>query len=79
MQKNIQKISLTITGMRCGSCAGRIEKALLEVASVEEAHVDFTSAQATIKGSATGEALVGVIKALGYGADTAIRIQGSTY
>ena len=79
MHTNGQKISLAITGMRCASCAGRIEEALLEVAGVEEAHVDFTSAQATIKGSATGEALVGVIKALGYGADTAIRIQGSTY
>ncbi len=79
MQKNIQKISLTITGMRCGSCAGRIEEALLEVAGVEEVHVNFASAQATVKGSATDEALVGAIRALGYGTDAATRIQGSTY
>ncbi|MHC4197566.1 MAG: heavy-metal-associated domain-containing protein [Planctomycetota bacterium] len=71
IQKNSQETSLTITGMRCASCAGRIEEALLEVADVEEAHVDFASAQATVKGSATGESLVDAIRALGYGTDTA--------
>ncbi|MCP4365173.1 MAG: heavy-metal-associated domain-containing protein [Planctomycetes bacterium] len=67
MQKNSKEIRLTITGMRCASCVGRIEEALLEVAGVEEAHVDLTTAQATIKGSATGEALEDAIRALGYG------------
>ncbi len=79
MHTNGQKTSLTITGMRCASCAGRIEKALLEVAGVEEAHVDFASAQATVKGSVSGEALVNAIRALGYGTDTASWVRGSTY
>ncbi len=67
MTRNNQKISLSITRMRCASCAGSIEKALLKVAGVEEARVNFATGQATIRGSAARKALEAAVKALGYG------------
>ncbi|MCQ4574086.1 MAG: heavy-metal-associated domain-containing protein [Candidatus Brocadiales bacterium] len=63
---NDPKISLSITGMKCVSCAGKIEKALLEVPGVEEAQVNFATEQATVTGSATREALEAAIEVLGY-------------
>lgn len=64
-----QKMRLSITGMRCASCAGRIEKALLNVEGVEEAQVNFATGQATVRGSAAKNALEAAIKALGYGVE----------
>lgn len=64
---NSQKTNLSITGMRCASCARRIEKALLNVDGVEEVHINFATGQATIRGSAAGKALEAAVKALGYG------------
>ncbi len=64
--RNNQKISLSITGMRCASCAGSIEKTLLEVPGVEEAQVNFATEQATVTGNATRKALEAAIEVLGY-------------
>lgn len=69
MHTNGQKISLSITGMRCASCAGSIEKALLKVGGVEEAQVNFATGQATITGGASRNALEAAVKALGYGVE----------
>ncbi|MFQ5862286.1 MAG: heavy metal translocating P-type ATPase [Candidatus Brocadiales bacterium] len=65
--RNNQKISLSITGMRCASCAGKIEKSLLKVAGVKEVYVNFTTEQATVTGSAKRHALEAAVEALGYG------------
>ncbi|OHB92534.1 MAG: copper-translocating P-type ATPase [Planctomycetes bacterium RIFCSPHIGHO2_12_FULL_51_37] len=69
LARNNQKTSLSITGMRCASCAGRIEKALLKVAGVKEAQVNFATGQATVTGSASRNALEAAVKALGYGVE----------
>ncbi|MEE9200258.1 MAG: heavy metal translocating P-type ATPase [Candidatus Brocadiales bacterium] len=64
---NKQKTYLPITGMRCASCAGKIEKALLEVPGVEGAQVNFAMGQATVTGSTARSALEAAVKASGYG------------
>ncbi len=64
--KSKQETSLLITGMKCVSCADRIEKALLEVSGVEGAQVNFATEQVTVTGNATREALEAAIEVLGY-------------
>ncbi|MEE9200259.1 MAG: cation transporter [Candidatus Brocadiales bacterium] len=66
LHKSKQETSLLITGMKCVSCANRIEKALLEVPGVEGSQVDFAMGQATVTGNVTREALEAAIEVLGY-------------
>jgi len=49
LQDNKQKnISLTIDGMTCASCVGRVEKALNGVEGVMEAQVNLATERATV-------------------------------
>ena len=57
---------LSVTGMHCEHCQGRVESALAEVPGVVAATVSLTDETATVEGSATMEALVAAVEAVGF-------------
>lgn len=61
-----QKRVLSVRGMRCTTCAQRIEEALRKVEGVEEVRVNFSTGEATIEGMAPMDGLERAISALGY-------------
>lgn len=64
---NYQEI-LSIEGMSCASCVGRVEKSLAKVAGVQQATVNLATERAWIKGDAqiqTSE-LIEAVKKAGY-------------
>ena len=68
-----EKIELSLEGMSCAACAGRIERALAQVPGVAHAGVNFATARAsvTLDGAAhpvTPDTLVTAVEAAGYGA-----------
>lgn len=65
------RVNLSISGMHCTSCAGLIEKALVKVPGVKEAHVNFTAEKAMVvvdPSVAKPESLVEAVKKAGYSA-----------
>jgi len=60
--------TLTITGMTCASCAGRVERALQAVPGVASASVNLATGRATVTGTASVAALVAAVVATGYDA-----------
>lgn len=63
-----ETVELSIEGMTCASCVGRVEKALRAVPGVASANVNLATERATIKGSAGLDALIGAVQGVGYGA-----------
>ena len=64
-------LRLSIRGMSCASCAGRVEKALTGVPGVLSAHVNLANDTAEVRilaGSVDGQALARVVERAGYGA-----------
>jgi Cu+-exporting ATPase len=59
-------MQLAVQGMTCSSCAGRIEKALLEVANVQQATVNLATETVTVEGKPSVEALIKAITGAGY-------------
>ncbi|MDB5908823.1 MAG: copper-transporting ATPase [Massilia sp.] len=61
-------ISLSISGMTCASCVGRVEKALLKVPGVTEASVNLATEKAQVRtaGGVTADALIAAVKKAGY-------------
>jgi Au+-exporting ATPase len=59
---------LALQGMRCASCAGRIEAALKAVPGVLEAMVNLATQRATVRGQAGACELIRAVEAAGYGA-----------
>jgi Cu+-exporting ATPase len=70
MQSSMQ---LAVQGMTCSSCAGRIEKALLKVQSVEQASVNLATETVTVEGNAGVNELVKAITGAGYHVSTETR------
>lgn len=71
LKDNKQKtISLTIEGMTCASCVGRVEKALNGVEGVTEAQVNLATERATVTFAmpASPELLIQKVKDKGYNA-----------
>ncbi len=64
---------LRVTGMTCDHCARSIEKALSGIAGVIRVEVSYASGQARVETAADlpVSALVGIVKAKGYGAEPA--------
>ncbi|KKO45827.1 ATPase [Arsukibacterium ikkense] len=60
------QITLNISGMHCGSCVSKVEKALLAVPGVQAASVNLATEQAQVESSATVAALVAALQAAGY-------------
>jgi len=64
----LQPIELTIEGMSCASCVGRVEKALKSVEGVESAHVNLATEKATIQASSsvTRDSLIQAVTKAGF-------------
>ena len=69
-----EHIELSIKGMTCASCVGRVEKALKAISGVKEANVNLATERATITGTASVDALIAAIDKAGYDAE---KIQAS--
>ena len=59
---------LSIEGMTCASCVGRVEKALTAVPGVTQATVNLATERATVRGHASAEALIAAVNDAGYAA-----------
>ncbi|GAA3273589.1 hypothetical protein GCM10020258_50690 [Sphingomonas yabuuchiae] len=56
---------LTVLGMTCASCVGRVERALKAVPGVVEASVNLATERATIRGAADAKSLIAAIAGAG--------------
>jgi heavy metal translocating P-type ATPase len=68
----MQTLELSVAGMSCASCVGRVERALGAVPGVLHAGVNLATEKATvstIEGSVTPAALVEAVRAAGYQAE----------
>ena len=63
-----QTFELSIEGMSCASCVGRVERALQAVPGVVGATVNLATERATVRGVAAADALAAAIDKAGYGA-----------
>ena len=61
-------LRLSITGMTCTSCAGRVERALAKVPGVAAVAVNLATEQALVTGASASDALVAAVEQAGYGA-----------
>ncbi len=67
-----RKISLSLSGMHCSSCAGIIEKSLKKVSGVAQANVNFAAEKAVITFDSSQvkvSALVAAVQKVGYKAE----------
>ena len=62
---NDKKI-LHIKGMRCASCARRIENALTQLEGIEDARVNFATGEAVLRGNVNEAVLGSTLASLGY-------------
>ena len=65
-----QRLDIPIRGMHCAACAGRIEHALLELAGMQQAQVNFATEKATVHfdpAALDRPAISRKIEAVGYG------------
>ncbi len=60
---------LSIEGMTCASCVGRIERALRAIAGVTEAVVNLATERATVRGAVDAAILIAAIEDAGYAAN----------
>lgn len=65
-----QEIVLSVSGMTCASCVGRVERALKAVPGVQEASVNLTTEQAHVRaaGGVEAAALIAAVAKAGYSA-----------
>jgi Au+-exporting ATPase len=59
-------LALSIEGMTCASCVGRVERALADVPGVTSAAVNLATERATIRGDVEPSALVRAVETAGY-------------
>jgi len=57
---------LSIEGMTCASCVGRIERALAAVPGVTKAAVNLATERASVQGNAESSALIAAVRDAGY-------------
>jgi Au+-exporting ATPase len=61
-----QTLELSVGGMSCASCVGRVERALQAVPGVAQATVNLATERATVRGVAAPEALLAALDKAGY-------------
>ena len=66
---------LRLRGLRCASCVGKAEKALLAVAGVTEATVNVADGSARVAGTASSEELVIAVERAGFEAELVCGVQ----
>ena len=74
----VSMTELSIEGMTCASCMGRVEKALTAVPGVTEATVNLATERATVRGHASAGALIAAVNVAGYAAKRFGRSAGET-
>ncbi|HHT3223580.1 TPA: copper ion binding protein, partial [Klebsiella michiganensis] len=62
----LTSVELSVQGMTCASCVGRVEKALRAVEGVKDATVNLATERATIRGVAGTDDLIAAIEKVGY-------------
>jgi heavy metal translocating P-type ATPase len=73
-EPRMEVVSLTVEGMTCASCVGRVERALKAVPGVVEASVNLAAGSATVRladGATTTGELIGAVDRVGYTARVA--------
>jgi Cu+-exporting ATPase len=76
----LETIDLDITGMTCGSCAARVQRALSRQPGVTEALVNYATGRASVElqpASLDMQALVSAVEQAGYGASPAASSAGA--
>ena len=58
--------SFDIAGMTCASCVARVEKALRAVPGVQDASVNLATERASVRGSASSDAILAAVRKAGY-------------
>ena len=74
MTESTNKTTLTITGMSCSGCSGRVQKALADTPGVIAAEVNLEAGSAEVQyepATTNPEHLAAVVTKLGYGASVA--------
>ncbi|ENN88607.1 heavy metal translocating P-type ATPase Metabolism [Rhizobium freirei PRF 81] len=71
-------IELSVEGMTCASCVGRVERALKAVPGVTQAVVNLATERATVKGSIDVATLITAIEEVGYEANVITAAAGGT-
>ena len=66
-------LSLSITGMSCASCVGRVERALKAVPGVTTAAANLATETAEVHGNVAPEALFEAVTGAGYAVATTAR------
>lgn len=61
-----QTVELSVEGMTCASCVGRVERALQAVPGVAQAVVNLATGRATVRGMAAPDALLAAAGKAGY-------------
>lgn len=69
MTQKQDRILLSIRGMTCGHCQGRVERVLRAVPGVVEVQVDLEAGRATVQGDVEVAALVQAADQAGYPAE----------
>jgi Cu+-exporting ATPase len=73
-------VTLQVSGMSCGGCSGRVQRALQQHPGVSAAAVDLTRKSATVEfdpAATSAEGLVQAVRSAGYGAElSAERTEG---
>ena len=59
-------VELSVAGMTCGKCVGRVERALRAVEGVVSASVELASSKAVVHGTAAVDVLVAAVSDAGY-------------
>src|SRR5690606_7176255 len=70
-----RRLTLPVSGMNCGACAARLERALAVAPGVDTATVNFAVHRATVEfdpRQTNTAALVGVVHETGYGTPGAV-------
>ncbi len=65
-------IQLSLTGLNCASCVGKVEKALSAIDGVTLANVNLADKSATVEGQCDSEHLIKAVEAAGFGASLLI-------
>ncbi len=69
---NTQELTLALSGVTCGGCVSKVEKALAGVEGVQEASVNLTMGTARVAytpAATNAQAMINAIEAAGYGAE----------
>ncbi len=64
--RDLVPMTLELKGMRCASCAGRIERALRETRGVNDASVNFATETAQVHAAVDVETLIRAVRSAGY-------------